>query len=238
MDSLGTVLRVGDEVKDASGGRSKVLKLIPETGQVLVRSQSGMLTPVSTESLLRLGSPPAHPPTPTITTGPPADPFVRRISDQVAKDRKPITHAETYHATDVPDLVRKHGLKVGDGRNGAFFGKGIYLNTDKQAADRYLAGVLAYQSDNVVQVKVQARVVKPFVVHARGDDHDPGVVMRRALTQGGIIKLGEKPTPAQITKMLRDRGYDGVEVRQPEFNDEIGGSQLVVFDQADVEVIR
>lgn len=46
-------------------------------------------------------------------------------------------------------------------------------------------------------------------------------------------------TTAKPWLRLRAAGYDAVEVRQPgEINHEIGGAQLVVFDPADVEVIR
>ena len=39
-----------------------------------------------------------------------------------------------------------------------------------------------------------------------------------------------------MTDALRARGYDGVEVRQQGFNDDIAGSQLVVFDPANIRV--
>lgn len=158
---------------------------------------------------------------------------------QIAKAlRTPPSHSDLYHATPERnvDAIHATGFKLGPsaGDNGGFFGHGVYLHTNKAHADESLAGYRAYIDSSMQQIQAQARVTNPFHVHVLPGATDPGQAMRGALADAGVIRRGETPSPGEITRLLQARGHDAVQVHQPRFNHEIAGSQLVVFDPANI----
>ena len=176
-------------------------------------------------------------PRPVAAGGPP--PFLPDTTPaagtSLPADTRPVTFPQLWHVTTSPEAkasIDSNGLRVGDGESdGAVFGRGIYLFADKRAADQYQAGS-GY--DDVVTA--QARVTNPFRVDAKPDAPDGEYLLRRRMAAEGIAGTDEKLTPAEITARLQAAGYDSIYVHQPDGDDDIGGSQLLVFDAADVEV--
>jgi hypothetical protein len=99
-------------------------------------------------------------------------------------------------------------------------------------------------SPSAEQIEAEASVDNPFQVRATARDADPARVMEQALRDAGVDVEALKTTqygqrrldPKRVTAELQRRGFDGVEVHQDGYNDEIAGSQLVVFDPAKVSI--
>ena len=152
------------------------------------------------------------------------------------------SHPKLFHTTR-PDSAA--AIKAGgfsgkrrtsqDGFSGAFFGEGTYLHTDASHSKEYTEGTRAYGYGDETQISAAAHVEKPFVVHAKPGDSNPGALMHNALVRAEVAKPGEKLSPPEITRRLQELGYDAVEVKQPKFSHEIAGSQLVVFDPKKLE---
>lgn len=144
------------------------------------------------------------------------------------------THTGLFHATPASsaESIRQTGFRqsTGSGENGAFFGVGTYFHTREDDAQQSLDGYRAFIDPDMEHVRAEAEVNNPFVVRATGRDVDPAKVMLRAMVEAGLASPGERLTPDAITQRLKQAGHDGVEVKQDEFNHEIAGNQLVVFD--------
>jgi hypothetical protein len=173
---------------------------------------------------------PVAPPEPAAAPAPPEP------SGEInPKTGKEITYKKLWHISLATKQIQATGFRSGSGDNNqAHFGSGVYLFTDKSAADRYLSGLRSFVSDDYEMIEAQASVIKPFGVRARADEDDPDGLMRQALIKAKIQKASEgRLSPDEIRRRLKKAGYDGVEVKQDGFNDEVGGSQLLVFDADD-----
>lgn len=168
-----------------------------------------------------------------------------------------VSHPNLYHVTTdqaSADAIKtsgfhgKRGGEQGGYFSGSALGQGTYLHTDKAHSDEYLKGEKQYGSDGVVQIPAHANVKNPFVVHATESDRiertSEGGVFERALKKQGVLapheqlKQGLLPggvSQNEVTRRLRERGHDAVQVRQSgKYNGTISGSQLVVFDPENV----
>lgn len=146
---------------------------------------------------------------------------------------------ETFHVTREGNVepIKRQGFHGTPGDNGELFGRGTYVHTDKEHSDRYLQGQQMFVWGDEVQVRTQTKVKNPLVIHATRTEHNPARLMGDALRKGGYIKPGEyNLTPDQITARLKKAGFDGIEVRQEGYNDDVAGSQIAVFDPKNVRI--
>jgi len=249
LDSVAQALRSGDTTPQLAAGRVAAIRSsiadpglserLSDLDNSLRGGRPAAPGPVNT-------NPRAESPRLAPLSQPERDVFVQSISDRIGAQHgetppvrptptKPVSHPKLWHASTSVEGIQATGFRVGEGQAGAFFGKGIYLHTTESEHQQYLAGVRMFQDENIQGMQAHASVTNPFVVPATAADEDPGAVMHRALVKAGIARSGERLRPAEITRRLQDRGYDAVEVKQRGFNQEIAGSQLVVFDAADVK---
>lgn len=157
----------------------------------------------------------------------------------MSTDPRPVTFPKLWHTAQTPEAVagiRAQGFRVGRGEmDGAHFGAGIYFSSDRAAADRYFEGCGDYGG---VQFTAEARVRRPYRVDAEPDCKCGTTLLLHSMAAQGLISPGEKPDPEEITARLRAAGYDSVYVHQPVmddfYGDDVGGSQLLVFEAGDV----
>ncbi|GLY08245.1 ADP-ribosyltransferase [Actinoplanes sp. NBRC 101535] len=165
-------------------------------------------------------------------------------SAQAEADPRPVTWPQLWHAASTKATaasIRNEGLKVGDGSTyGAVFGRGIYLSTNKDAADLYYSEIDSPENQAELQFTAQSRVKNPFRVDVAPDGSDGTYLLIDRMADEGLAERLEDLGPEEITARLKAAGYDSVYVHQPVMDDElgaeIGGSQLVIFDAADVEI--
>ncbi|GGN86341.1 hypothetical protein GCM10010112_67780 [Actinoplanes lobatus] len=160
------------------------------------------------------------------------------------EDGRPVTWPKLWHtvsSSEVAASVRRNGLLVGDGStNGAHYGIGLYLSTDKHAADRYFNGMHDAEDRDEMMFTAQARVQNPFRVDMDPDESNGPSVLLAKMVEVGLAEPGERLSPQEITARMRAAGYDSIYIHQPVMDpvwgDDVGGSQLVVFDAADVKL--
>lgn len=153
------------------------------------------------------------------------------------------TRQETFHVTtpDRAKAVKEKGFHgkprtMEEGFGGDYFGAGTYVSTDKEHSDRYLRGIRMFMMGDEVQVKTQTKLKNPFKITATHQDMSPSAVISEAMAKKGLAKPGERLSGPEITRRLKAAGYDGVDLKQSKYNDDLAGSQQVVFDPKNVRV--
>lgn len=150
---------------------------------------------------------------------------------------------DTFHVTN-PDRAKAvkekgfHGKPrtMEEGFGGDYFGAGTYVSTDKAHSDKYLRGVRMFMMGDEVQIKTQTKLKNPFKITATHQDMSPSAVISEAMVKKGLAKPGERLSGPEITRRLKAAGYDGVDLKQSKYTDDLAGSQQVVFDPKNVRV--
>lgn len=151
---------------------------------------------------------------------------------------------ETFHVTEPKraEAIKKQGFHgkprtAEEGFGGDYFGAGTYVHTDKEHSDKYLEGVQTYAWGDEVQITTQTKLQRPFRVTGTVRDASPTAVVSEAMAKKGLAKPGERLSGPEITRRLKAAGYDGVDFKQiGGYNDDMAGSQQVVFDPKNVRV--
>ena len=157
-----------------------------------------------------------------------------------------------FHVTsvDAASRIRREGFQLDDPTLtlrgfGRFWGVGVYATPDPDVAARYVSfrGADNYVLELRVDVRrvLTVRLSRPIVSHAMElifDQVPNGLA--RYLKIGRAIK-SERPEAdiraEALTRLLRETGYDCLEIVELGFTPTIGGLQVVVFDPRNVVIV-
>ena len=160
---------------------------------------------------------------------------------------------ETYsHVTEYSyvRLIMKDGFNISGRKFGKTWGNGVYLSNNREVLNYYKKGF--YGKGKEIQLKIN---VKKLLRWDMNVDTTQGYTMKNAiLRKAGVNiedynkltdslkqRLGVSGADAEaFTRLLKAKGYDGLEIIQKagEFNINIGGSQIVIFDPKNISVLR
>jgi len=152
-----------------------------------------------------------------------------------------------YHATtaDTAAIIRQEGFNLDRQRFGRFWGNGVYGTTDSAIAARYAAALGS--GAQVLELRLNVRRV--LSVHL--SQRHPASAIEQVLAPipngfARYVEIGEAlrtgrsavdPRAEALTRLMREAGYDVLEIVEPGFTPAVGGAQVVIFDPRMVVVI-
>lgn len=154
-----------------------------------------------------------------------------------------------FHVTDEDNVpsIKERGFTLGWKKSfGSVWGTGIYVTPDRKAAEFY-----EIISDYPQRMELRVNVEKPLMIDlsAIPDDFDgagldyaahklPGGEKRFAELQKVVEPSRTEDTgTAALKAQMQENGFDALYIIDPEVTQEIGGTQVVVFDPKKVVVV-